>query len=125
MIGTPRHRKDAYMTSSLLLFRVVCVVLLLCLILGSLMAQAQDGLWAGLARIMRQPWGVVTLTDLGCGLLAVAGWMCCLERRRGPLAGWLVALFLLGNISTVAFLLLRSLSASSLRQVFLPGNSGT
>lgn len=101
------------------MLRVVCLLLLAALIGGCLWAQAQGGLWVGLLAIAREPWGAVTLTDLGAGLLVAATWMCLVERRRALLLLWLPGLLLLGNISTIAFLLCRTWGARDLRAVVL------
>lgn len=65
----------------------------------------------GLARLLRDPWGFVTLVDLYFGFAIVLAWIGWRERSIGRTALWAVLICGLGNIATAAYLLL------ALRQV--------
>lgn len=60
-----------------------------------------------LAQMLAEPWGVVTLADLYLGFVLVAGLVVLLEpeRRNGVL--WGIAIVLLGNVVTAAWIALR------------------
>ncbi|MBX3490265.1 MAG: DUF1475 family protein [Parvibaculum sp.] len=60
-----------------------------------------------LALMLAEPWGVVTLADLYLGFVLVAGLVVLLEpeRRNGVL--WGIAILLLGNVITAAWIALR------------------
>ncbi len=57
-------------------------------------------------RLLRMPWGQVTLVDLYVGFALIAGWIVYREPHRGRAAAWIVALLLLGNVVTCVYLLL-------------------
>lgn len=92
------------------------------LLLGLIIwAGLQSNLATELQGVAEMPWGLVTLADLSIGLIVVAMWIAVLERRWWPTVAWIVLLFCLGNLVTVAYFLFRlrrygSLSAAMTRQ---------
>jgi len=94
---------------------VAIVVFLVMFVVASL----EMSLGAGLADVASTWWGIVTLADLGAGLVVVAIWICCLERSAPRAIPWVVGLFLLGNFTTLIYLLYRARQSSSLRAMFL------
>ena len=53
------------------------------------------------------PWGLVTLADLYAGLLLFAIVIAATERRLWPAVFWITPLFVLGNVWTALWLLVR------------------
>lgn len=102
---------------------IVCGLLLGVLVTAILMASHQSNFVAGFRNIAAEPWGVVTLLDLSVGLLFVAVWMALVEPKPWRAGAWIVALFLLGNAITLAFLLSRTCRARRLRDLFFPYRS--
>ncbi|MDX1605447.1 MAG: DUF1475 family protein [Candidatus Competibacterales bacterium] len=98
---------------------VVCGVLLGILLAGIAIASHHDIL-ASLHRMVLDPWALVTLLDLGAGLLFVAAWIAVVEPRPWCAAGWIAALAVLGNVATLAYLLWRSRDAQRFSDLFLP-----
>lgn len=82
-------------------------------------ASLEMNLGEGLRVVASTWWGVVTLADLGAGLVFIALWIALLERRVWPTAAWIVGLFLLGNFTTLAYLLVRCFRYRTLREVVL------
>ena len=101
---------------------IVCGLLLGLLVATILHASAQSHVLDGLRHLIANPWGVVTLLDLGIGLLFVAIWLALVEPNPWAAAAWIIALFLLGNVVTLAYLLSRTCRARNLRERVLPGH---
>ncbi|QQS53619.1 MAG: DUF1475 family protein [Candidatus Competibacteraceae bacterium] len=102
---------------------VVCGILLGLLVAAILIASGHGNVLAGLRHVIADPWGVVTLLDLGVGLLFVAVWLALMEPSPWRAAAWIVALLLLGNVVTLVYLLSRTCRARQLRDLFLPSRS--
>jgi hypothetical protein len=98
---------------------LICGVLLGLLVAGIGFA-SQHNLLSSLNMILADPWGAVTLLDLGIGLLFVAVWIALLETKPLWALVWIIALCLLGNVITLVYLLWRSRNASRLQDLFFP-----
>lgn len=66
--------------------------------------------------ILDLAWGRVTLVDLSVGLVLVAVWIIWRERAPGRWIPWVLALALLGNLTTAAYVLVRAIRASSVEE---------
>ena len=99
---------------------IICGTLLGLLVAAILMASSQGNVFDGLGAVLNNPWGIVTLLDLGIGLLFVAAWITVMEPRPLCAAAWIAALFLLGNAVTLAFLLWQTRNADRFADLFLP-----
>ena len=108
--------------AGVVILRVVAVALIVALVVGSVQAQAVQGLIAGMGAIADQPWGPATFLDLAAGLLMAAVWMAVREPRRALLPLWWVGLLLTGNMAVLVFVLRCTLGARSLPEVFLGGS---
>jgi len=80
----------------------------------------QMPLMAGLRATVDTRWGVTTMVDLYLGLFAVAGWIAHRERSIPRTLAWFVGLCLLGNLVTLVYLLIASLRARSVEDLFRP-----
>jgi hypothetical protein len=98
---------------------IVCGILLGLLVAAILIAGSQSNVLAGLRYVIANPWGIVTLMDLGVGLLFVAVWLALVEPNPWRAAVWIAALFILGNVVTLAYLLSRTCRAQRLSDLFL------
>jgi len=76
---------------------IVCGILLGLLATAILIASNHNHILAGLRYVIADPWGIVTLIDLGIGLLFIAVWLWLVEAVRWRGVGWSIVLFLLGN----------------------------
>ncbi|MCP5458204.1 MAG: DUF1475 family protein [Gammaproteobacteria bacterium] len=103
---------------------VICGVLLGLLAAAIVAAIGQDGVVHGVALLADRPWGFATLLDLKVGLLFVAAWLTVMESRPLYATLWIVALFALGNVVTLAFLLCRTRSVARFSELFLPSRPG-
>ena len=101
---------------------VICGILLGLLTAAILIASGHSNVLVGLRYVIADPWGVTTLLDLGVGLLFVAVWLAVVEPKPWRAAAWIAALFILGNMVTLAYLLSRTCQARQLRDLFLPSN---
>lgn len=99
---------------------IICGILLGLLLAAIGMAVSQGSVWAGLKHLLTEPWGIVTLMDLGVGLLFVAAWIGVMEPRPLCAAIWIIALFFLGNVVTLVFLLWRTRYVTRFSDLFLP-----
>ena len=98
---------------------LICGVLLGLLLAGIGLASSHN-LLTSLQYILADPWGSVTLLDLGIGLLFVATWIALVEPRPLCAVLWIAALLMLGNIVTLTYLLWRTRQAEQLQDLFLP-----
>jgi hypothetical protein len=99
---------------------IVCGILLGLLLAAMGIASTQTSVWEGLCHVAADPWGIVTLMDLGVGIIFVAVWMTIVEPRPLYAGAWIVALFLLGNAVTLIFLIWRTRYARRISDLFLP-----
>jgi hypothetical protein len=103
---------------------IVCGCLLGILFAAIIVATNYDNVLNGLRHLLDNPWGLVTLLDLGVGLLFVAAWIAVMEPRPWCAALWIVALFALGNVTTLIFLLWRTRYVTRFSELFLPLRPG-
>lgn len=75
---------------------------------------------AGLQATVDTRWGVTTMADLYVGLLVIAGWIAYRERSIPRTLAWVVGLCLLGNLVTLIYVLISSLRAKSVEDLFRP-----
>jgi hypothetical protein len=99
---------------------VICGILLGMLLAAVVVASGYESVLVGLRELLVMPWGIVTLLDLSVGLLFVAAWITVIEPRPHCAAGWIIALFLLGNMVMLIFLLWRTRRATCFSELFLP-----
>ena len=65
------------------------------------------GDYCGVGRvIMRMPWGVISVIDVYAGGALFAGWIAARERSALRTTGWVVAIFVLGNVATSLYALI-------------------
>jgi len=102
---------------------IICGILLGLLVAAIVSASGHSSVLAGLRHILADPWGVVTLLDLGVGLLFIAVWLALVEPNPWRAAAWIVALFLLGNGVTLTYLLWRTCQVRHWSELFLPARS--
>lgn len=101
---------------------ILCGILLGLLAATILFASQRSHVLEGLRYIIADPWGVVTLIDLGVGLLFIAVWLWLVEPVRWRAIVWIIALFLLGNVVTLAYLLCRTCQVRHWSELFLPSH---
>tara|TARA_R110000868_G_scaffold234257_3_gene487944 strand:+ start:2634 stop:2963 length:330 start_codon:yes stop_codon:yes gene_type:complete len=70
-------------------------------------AVGAGGFSAAGAWLTREPWGIVTLTDLYFGFILSALVIGATERRWLPALFWIVPIFVLGNVWTGLWFVLR------------------
>lgn len=102
----------------------VCVVLIVAMIVLFVVSTREMGLLAGLRHVAGTWWGVTTLADLGVGLVFMSAWICLLERRPWTRPLWVVAMFLLGNFTTLVYVLVRCRGAKTVHELFLGRSAG-
>ncbi len=99
-------------------FLWVVAVLLLALLAAGLWALVRADLAADAAALLGAPWGRVTVLDLYLGLAFVAAWIHAVERDARLTLAWALALCVLGNAATLAFLLWRGRRCATLGELF-------
>jgi hypothetical protein len=92
----------------------------LCVLVGGILVASGDrDVVSALRDIANDPWGLVTLIDLGVALVLVAAWIIVVEPRRWLAALLVLAVACLGNVTTLAYLIARTITAASPRDVFV------
>jgi len=74
-------------------------------------------LGAGLRAIVDTRWGVTTMVDLYAGLVLVGGWIAYRERRPLRAFPWILGLVLLGNLTTLVYLILAAARSKSVDEL--------
>ncbi len=92
-------------------FRVFCLLSLLGLLASIVWASLAGDVLAGLRYVAADRWGVVTLADLAVGLWFVGAWIAWREGSIGRAIPWWLGLALLGNVTTLVYLLWRGLGS--------------
>ncbi len=103
--------------STLSLIGVLALVVLI--VLSSLEMSLADGMQS----ILSTRWGVTTLVDLYLGLFVFAGWIAYRERSAARAAPWILGLMLLGNFTTLVYLLFACLRANSVEDLLRPARA--
>lgn len=98
---------------------VLSITLIIAMLASFVWASLEMSLARGLASVAGTRWGVVTLVDLGIGLVFVAAWIALLEKSPRRALPWIVAMFLLGNFTTLVYLLWRCRRARTLADLIL------
>jgi hypothetical protein len=98
------------MRIALAVFVIFAVALLVTIVIAS----GQEDVLTAMRVIGGDPWGLVTLIDLFCGLFFAALWIGAVEADRRVAIAGIVLLFVLGNLVTAVYLLLRARRASGL-----------
>ncbi len=109
-------QKEPGLTVVMLFAAAGTAALLVMIVLSSL----EMSLGKGLAATVDTRWGITTLVDLYLGLFAVAGWIAYRERHIGRTALWFVALCLLGNLTTLVYLMFAAKRAKTYSDLFQP-----
>lgn len=106
------------MTRPVIVLFALCLLAIAGMLALFVFSTLEMSLGAGLADVAGTLWGITTLVDLGAGLIFVAIWIALLE--RGPRAiPWIIAIFLLGNFTTLVYLAVRCTRHQTLEGVFL------
>ncbi|MCA9280415.1 MAG: DUF1475 family protein [Phycisphaeraceae bacterium] len=95
------------------------VLVLVGFIASFVVAAREMSLGEAMRDVAETRWGIVTLADLGAGLMFAALWISMLERRAWRATAWIVGLFLLGNFTTCLYLLVRCVKYRTLREAVL------
>jgi len=107
------------MTKSVAVLLGACVASSLGMLVLFVLSSLEMSLGAGLADVAGTLWGVTTLADLGAGLVFVAVWIAVLERSAARAAPWIIAVFLLGNFTTLIYVSVRCFRYKRLEDVLL------
>ncbi len=85
-------------------------ILLIGLIVRSSLEMSLD---AGLRATMDSWWGITTMVDLYAGLIVIAAWIAQRERSTLRAAPWILGLVFLGNLTTLAYLVIAGIRSKS------------
>lgn len=99
------------------MFQLACAVTLALMIGCFALFGTQSNFPDALGRLWAEPWGKGTFLDLYVGFVLFAGWIAWRERSPAKAAGWFVLLCGLGNLATLAYLLMAARGAGSIDDV--------
>lgn len=63
--------------------------------------------FSGFDQVLAQPWGIVTILDLVLGAVCITAVIFTLEKNWQTAALWSVPIFILGNVVTAVWILIR------------------
>jgi hypothetical protein len=107
------------MRPGVLAVTAVAAILAAVLVVTIVVASLGEDVITALRAMAQDAWGVVTLIDLGTGLLFAALWIALVERQRAVAVVAIAGLFVLGNLVTAVYLLLRARRAASVADLVL------
>ena len=81
------------------------------------------GFVEGLKTVAGDPWGRVTLADLGSGLLVGGAWIGWREASIARAAPWWIALILTGNLALGVYLVVAARSSAGMQELLLGNRS--
>lgn len=85
------------------------------LLVGLIVRSSMEmSLGAGLRATVDSWWGITTMVDLYAGLAVIAAWISHRERSALRAAPWILGLVLLGNLTTLAYLVFAGLRSQSM-----------
>ena len=73
----------------------------------------------GLRTVLGDPWGRVTMLDLGVGLAFFGAWVMAREGSVSRTAPWWIALFLTGNLAAGIYLIVAARNSESTQELLL------
>ena len=76
------------------------------------LAYSQVG-WQGFDKVLAQPWGFVTLLDVGLGAVCMSAVIFAQEKDWRHAAAWSVPIFLLGHVVSAAWVVARFLPSKN------------
>lgn len=91
----------------------------LVLLSGIVYASSRASLMDGMADLLNDPWGIVTLIDIYVGGVVIAVWISLREQNKIAAALWIVAFLGLGHFISATYFLYRAMRARTLPDVFL------
>lgn len=78
---------------------------LVVMVVASIVAGQDRGITEAIPQLLRDPWVLATLIDLSFSLILFYSWVWWREPEAAPRLVWGLALLLLGNIATAAYML--------------------
>ena len=94
---------------------VVAVTMLVAIAYG----MTSGGFMDGLRLVAGDPWGRVTLVDLGLGLLVAGAWIGWREASIARAAPWWLALTLTGNLALGIYLIWAARSSENVQELLI------
>jgi hypothetical protein len=113
----PTPRAAGGLRSSAIIGVAVAAGLLLAVLAGLIVwASVESDVVAGFGWLLSERWGVATLVDVYGGAFVVAVWMRVTTRSTAAWLGWVSALFALGHVVSLSYLLWRLWKARTLAE---------
>lgn len=94
-------RKPAFVLPLRILFGAILAIMLG----GTIRASRIESVWKGGDKVLREPWGVMTLIDAYFGFITFYAWVAYKERRGLSRLVWFVLIMTLGNIAMSGYML--------------------
>ncbi len=91
------------------------VVMLVAIVFGMVAGGFADGL----RTVLGDPWGRVTMLDLGVGLAFFGAWIMAREGSVSRAAPWWIALILTGNLAAGIYLVIAARNSESTQDMLL------
>jgi hypothetical protein len=98
---------------------VVGVVASVTMVVAVGYGMASGGFVDGLETVIEEPWGRVTLVDLGAGLLLAGAWIGWREQSISRAIPWWIAMVLTGNLATGVYVVWASWRSGTMQQFLL------
>ena len=97
--------------------------ILLTLLIGVIIwASLESNVILGLDQVFSTRWGIATIADIYIALTFIGIWIGFMENSAKKGVAWTLSLYLLGNIITLVYIMIRAGKSTSFKEIFLPKN---
>jgi hypothetical protein len=98
----------------------VCGFLFSILSIGIYWASIESNVFQGVKEMLDLRWGVVTFLDFYIGASIIGVWISVMEKSifRGVI--WTLCIYVLGNIVTLVYLIIRAWASDKFSEIFIP-----
>lgn len=99
---------------------IAAVLAILAMIALIIDASLERNVFTIFVLLYEEKWGRVTVVDLYVGFFITGAWIVISERRALRYMPWLLAMAVLGNVASLAYVAWRAINARSLTQIIVP-----
>ncbi len=98
----------------------VCALLFTILTAVIIWASAESNVIQGIEKMAALRWGVATFVDFYIGATFVGIWICVMEKSVVRGFVWILAIYILGNLATLAYVVRRAWTSEKFSDIFIP-----
>ena len=98
----------------------VCALLFTILTAVIIWASVESNVMQGIEEMSSLRWGKATFVDFYIGATFVGVWICVMEKSVVRGVVWMLAIYILGNLATLAYVARRAWTSERFTDIFIP-----